>query len=339
MSASSSTAADAATATARAQSPSAAPELLAQSACLDYATLAHVFAKNKLGFSSPPKAPYTLTKYLSLSFVKGQTFIPSSIRHTVPMPCLSLGPFTTHVKGVQLSCTLSTENWPDPTLSRVVAASSNWNLDDFNSCVYKHHRCSGALALPAVDDTAGLKACGSYTGISATASQIELIHARIGHGHGAYYYYEGIFRPVVSKLFSASFNEQHNAYKAFVGEKRIYLDGSFRDPVNLDVDGLQAFAREAPVVSLSGVQFVGNALGRAAVLRHSAVFNRNKNKLRTSVKLPIFWTSGNCMANFSFKCAQAQSITLTTPYFQHSCHVGIGFKFQNWSPSVHLVYF
>jgi hypothetical protein len=331
--ASSSTAAEAAAAL----PPPAPSQAATPSACLDFVTLANVFAKNKLGFSSQPKAPYSLTKYLSLSFVKGQSFIPSSIRNTIPMPCVSLGPFATRVQGVQLSCTLSTENWPDPT--RIVAASSNWNLNDLSSFVYKHHRCPSVLSLPAVDDAAALQACGSYTGISASASQIEMIHARIGHGHGAYFRYDGLFRPVVCKLFSASFNEQHTTFKAFLGEKRIYLDGSFRDSVDLDADSLQASIRDAPVVSLSGVQFVGSASGRAAVLRHSAVFNRNTNKLRVSVKLPIFWTSEKCMADFSFKCAQAQSVTLSTPYFKHSCHVGLGFKFENWAPSVFVVYF
>ncbi len=140
-------------------------------------------------------------------------------------------------------------------------------------------------------------------------------------------------------MLTASFIEERKAFKAFVGEKQIHLDGPLRTSENLDVDSLKACVREAPVVSLSGVQFVGDSHGSAAVLRHSVVLNRNMSKFRISLKLPIFWTSPKCVADFSFKCAQAQRVTLSTPYFQHSCHFGIGFKLQNWAPSVYFVYF
>jgi hypothetical protein len=330
----------AAAASSQAQPPSAQQT---QSDCPDFVSLANVFAKNKLGFSSEAKAPYRLAKHLSLSFVTGQSFVPELIRGSVPMPCVTLGPFAALVNGVKLSCAWSTKHWPN--VPHFAAASTNWNLvgeNMGNFCVYKHHRCHSALDLPAPNDDAVLQPCGAYTGLAADLAKIELIHARISHGHhraGFFPKYFPFSRHVVSRVLSANCDMQHLTMKAFYGEKRIYMDSSCRDSVSLDAGDLQAWAREAPFVSLSGVQLVaGAASGAAVVLRHS-FFTRTTDKIRVSIKLPIYWTSRDHPAHFLFSCAQAQRVTLSTPFFQHSCNLGIGFKLKNWAPSVFLVYF
>jgi hypothetical protein len=314
-------------------SPPAYSESVTPCFCPDLVGLAQAFTKNKAGFTGRASAPYSLIKpYVALSFVKGQSFVPSAIRHTVPFPCLVLGPFTSSVKGALLSCTCST----DPSaLARLKAVSAKWHLNisalnmlDAPSFVYK--TTPGALSLPAADRAVGdrfdaLQPCGSFTGQVGDASHLEFIHAQLSYGQGK----------VVSKFISASLNHDHGIFKAFFGQKDIYRDSS--DCLHLDADALHDFAREAPCSALYGIQFVRDDSGVAAVVRASCVRKwEGKSRVRASVKLPLLSSSNSAIA--SLNASYAQMVTLSTPYFRHSCHVGFGFKFKN-AASLYLVYF
>ena len=301
--------------------------------CPDLVGLAHAFTKNKAGFTGKASAPYSLIKpYVGLSFVKGQSFVPSSIRHTVPFPCLVLGPFTSNVNGALLSCTYTTN---PSALARLAAVSAKWHLNisavnvyDAPSFVYK--TSPGALSLPATDHAVGdqfdaFQPCGSFTGHVGSASQMELIHARLSYGQGK----------VVSRFISASLNRDSGVFKAFFGQKDIYRDG--RDSLHLDGDALNNFAREAPWSALSGMQFVRDESGVAAVVRASFIRKWEDNsRVRASFKLPLLLSSNSAIA--SLNASYAHMVTLSTPYFRHSCHVGFGFKFKN-AASLYLVYF
>ncbi len=323
----SSAAAAATAAPAEAPFPAAHSEHVTQSLCPDLASLADVFTKNKLGFSSQAKAPISLLKpYLALSFVKGQAFLPSSLRHIVPAPCLLLGPIAANAKGVRLSCTLST-NTTAPI--QLAAVSTHWHAG-LSSIV----RRTFPGARPAVaHSAAALQPCGSFAGHMQTPSHTHLIYAQVGINHDA--------KKAVSNFVSASFDREHGVFKAFFGQKDIFTDSSSPDFFDLDADGLQHFARTAPRVELAGLQFVGDRSGVAAVVRGSLLRIDGSSGLctRASLKLPIFWTSVQGASNFSYSCAFAQRMTLSVANFQHSCRLGVGIKIKNWSVSPYFYYF
>ncbi len=313
--------------------PAAYSELATQSLCPDLASLANVFIKNKLGFSSQAKAPISVIKpYLALSFVRGQAFLPSSLRDIVPLPCLLLGPFTTDVKGVRLSCSLST-NTTAPV--QLAAVSTHWHVGVSSIVRRTFPGASSPQALPPAPPHAAatFQSCGSFAGHMETASQMQLMYARVGINHDD--------KKAVSKFVSASFNKEHGVFKAFFGQKDIFCEGSSPDFLGLDAEGLQDFARTAPRVELAGLQFGGDKSGVAAVVRASLLRIDGGSGLhsRTSLKLPIFWTSDQGTSNFSYSIAFAQRVTLSVANYQHSCCLGVGLKFKNWAVSPHLYYF
>ena len=130
-------------------------------------------------------------------------------------------------------------------------------------------------------------------------------------------------------------NQDSGVFKAFFGQKDIYRDG--RDSLHLDGDALNNFAREAPCSALSGIQFDRDESGVAAVVRASFIRKWEDNsRVRGSIKLPFLSSSNSAIA--SLNASFAHMVTLSTPYFRHSCHVGFGFKFKN-AASLYLVYF
>ena len=86
-------AADAAPSPAETPSPPAYSESMTPCFCPDLVGLAHAFTKNKAGFTGKASAPYSLIKaYVGLSFVKGQSFLPSLHPSHCPFSVPRLGP-------------------------------------------------------------------------------------------------------------------------------------------------------------------------------------------------------------------------------------------------------
>jgi hypothetical protein len=329
-------------------SPSAHSDYVANSLCPELADLANVFTKNKIGFSSQAKAPFYLVEpYLALSFVKGQAFVPESIRHIVPAPCLTFGPLSANVKGMKLSCSLSTDTAAPVYLA---AASSKWNVSSL-SAVYKTF--PGVWCLPDVGPDVekdfkpcsieSFQYCGSFTGLSSNG---DAIYARVGHGQGN----------VVSRFVSISgkrysINGSPESVRCFIGQKDISRAGSYRNSLNVDAERLQHFAREAPFAALAGVQTVvglphpnDEPRGAAALFRISLFFPddeypNGERRCRGSLKLPFFWTSARGARDFSFSIGLATKYTFCFANYQHTCHLGFGLKIKNWTLLPKFYYF
>jgi hypothetical protein len=334
--------------------------LRANSLCPELADLANVFTKNTIGFSRQakaqfywlsdqplqPKAPiYLVEPYLALSFVKNQAFVPEDIRHIVPVPCLTFGPFSSNVKGMKLSCTLSTDTTAPVYLA---AASSKWNVS-LLSAVYKTF--PGVWCLPNVGPDVGngidgvdhcspesFQDCGSFTGLSSNG---DAIYARVGHGQGNVV---SRFVSISGKRYESrsrkkySINGSPESVRCFIGQKDIRRAGSYRNSLNVDAERLQHFAREAPIAYLCGVQFVtglphpnDERRGTAALFRISHIKHHNDgHSERCSLKLPFFWNSARGAKDFSFSLGLAQQCTFCFANYQHTCHLGFGLKIKNW---------
>jgi hypothetical protein len=292
--------------------------------CPDFFSLANVFSKNK--FLGQAKAPYSLIEpYLALGIVEDRkSFLGRK-------PCFFVGPFTSNANGAQLSCTLlsDTNAW-----IRLAAVTENCNFSN-QSIAYKTF--PGVLSLPAADADASAPSSfdykqvqnwGSFAGFSGNNSQLDVVYAQVGHDHSG---------NVASMFSSASLNLERESWKAFFGGKLIHRASSHCDRLNLDFDGLQDLTRNAPLVGLAGGQFVVDKSGVDAGLRYSLqwIDSSAKFRQRCSFKVGI--------RSWSFSLAHAQklllSFTIRGRNFQHSCHLGIGFKVKNLQISPRFFYF
>ena len=310
--------------------PEPALSQLVPQRCPDFFSLANVFSKNKLGFLGQAKAPYSLIEpYLALGIVEDRkSFLGRKA-------CFFVGPFTANANGAQLSCTLlsDTNAW-----IRLAAVTENCNFSN-QSIAYKTF--PGVLSLPAADADASAPSSfvpslpthknfqnwGSFAGFSGNNSQLDVVYAQVGHDSGN----------VASIFSSVSFDPERGVLKAFFGGKAIQRAGSHCDRLNLDFDGLQDLTRNAPLVGLAGGQFVVDKSGVDAGLRYSLqwIDSSAKFRQRGSIKVGI--------RSWSFSLAHAQklllSFTIGGRNFQHSCHLGIGFKVKNREISPRLFYF
>lgn len=306
---------------------------LAPQRCPDFFSLANVFSKNKLGSLGQAKAPYSLIEpYLALGIVEDRkSFLGRKA-------CFFVGPFTANTNGAQLSCTLlsDTNAW-----IRLAAVTENCNLSN-QSIAYKTF--PGVLCLPAADADASAPSpfdhkqfqnLGSFVGFSGNNSQLDVVYAQVGHDSGN----------VMSRFSSVSLNPERGVLKAFFGGKAIQRAGSHCDRLNLDFDSLQHLTRNAPLVALCGCQLVVDKSGADAVdaSQCDAVLRSSLQRIDSSAKFRQRCSLKVGFRSFSFSLAHAQklllSFTIGGRNFQHSCHLGIGFKVKNFQISPKFFYF